>query len=124
MSNDKNPEFPSHSDATLSVMTYRQYLLARIAPVCVKHFLNDVDWENYDDMAMTMLGMVDAMIKAEKETSIPAGYVVVPVEPTEEMILHNSECKHHAWDDPDCPMRQTRRLAWNHMLAAAAKGVK
>lgn len=69
MSNDKNPTFPGHRDAAPSGITYRQYLLAQIAPVCVKHFLNDVDWENYDDMAITMLGMVDAMIKAEKETS-------------------------------------------------------
>jgi hypothetical protein len=31
--------------------------------------LNDVDWEDYDDMAATMLGMVDAIIAAEQETS-------------------------------------------------------
>lgn len=111
--------------ATVTSMTYHQYLLAQIAPVCVKHFLNDVDWQDYDDMAMTMLGMVDAMIKAEKETSIPAavpdGYALVPVEPTEEMMLHNSECKHHAWDDPDCSMRETRRRVWAHMIAAASQ---
>ncbi|HBS7583507.1 TPA: DUF551 domain-containing protein [Klebsiella pneumoniae] len=49
----------------------------------------------------------------------PPGYVMVPKEPTEAMMLHNSGCQHHAWDDPDCAMRQTRRLIWSHMLAAA-----
>lgn len=51
--------------------------------------------------------------------AIPDGYVMVPKEPTEAMMLHNSGCQHHAWDDPDCAMRQTRRLIWSHMLAAA-----
>lgn len=54
----------------------------------------------------------------------PPGYVMVPKEPTEAMMLHNSGCQHHAWDDPDCAMRQTRRLIWSHMLAAAPQGVK
>lgn len=55
---------------------------------------------------------------------IPDGYVMVPIEPTEAMMLHNSGCQHHAWDDPDCAMRQTRRLIWSHMLAAAPQEVK
>lgn len=54
-------------------------------------------------------------------TVVPGGYVLVPVEPTEEMMLHNSECTHHAWDDPDCPMRETRRKVWRNMLAGAAQ---
>ncbi|HHN6060402.1 TPA: hypothetical protein ACRRIF_005013 [Klebsiella pneumoniae] len=54
----------------------------------------------------------------------PTGYVMVPKEPTEAMMLHNSGCQHHAWDDPDCAMRQTRRLIWSHMLAAAPQEVK
>lgn len=52
------------------------------------------------------------------------GYVMVPKEPTEAMMLHKSGCQHHAWDDPDCAMRQTRRLIWSHMLAAAPQEVK
>ncbi|MDI3218330.1 hypothetical protein QK309_21920 [Klebsiella quasipneumoniae] len=55
---------------------------------------------------------------------IPDGYVMVPKEPTEAMMLHNSGCQHHAWDDPDCALRQTRRLIWSHMLAAAPQEVK
>lgn len=54
----------------------------------------------------------------------PPGYVMVPKEPTEAMMLHNSGCQHHAWDDPDCAMRQTRRLIWSHMLAAVPQEVK
>ncbi|EPK6574917.1 TPA: hypothetical protein MI737_05685 [Klebsiella pneumoniae] len=55
---------------------------------------------------------------------VPDGYVMVPKEPTEAMMLHNSGCQHHAWDDPDCAMRQTRRLIWSHMLAAAPQEAK
>lgn len=77
MSNGKFPAYPVRNAANSSVgggpqmnsMTYRQLLLAQITPACVKHFLNDVDWEDYDDMAATMLGMVDAIIAAEQETS-------------------------------------------------------
>ena len=50
---------------------------------------------------------------------IPDGWKLVPIEPTEAMMLHKSGCQHHAWDDQDCAMRQTRRLIWSHMLAAA-----
>ncbi|MCS5807779.1 hypothetical protein LNO89_07285 [Klebsiella pneumoniae subsp. pneumoniae] len=56
--------------------------------------------------------------------AIPDGYVMVPKEPTEAMMLHNLGCQHHAWDSPDCAMRQTRRLIWSHMLAAAPQEVK
>lgn len=66
---EKRTALPCPSNATAPGMTYRQHLLAQITPVCVKHFLNDVDWEDYDDMAATMLGMVDAIITAEQETS-------------------------------------------------------
>lgn len=51
----------------------------------------------------------------------PAGYALVPVEPTEAMMLNKSSCQHHAWDDPDCSMRQTRRFIWKHMIEAAQK---
>ncbi|MDU4425294.1 MAG: DUF551 domain-containing protein [Raoultella sp.] len=60
-----------------------------------------------------------AMLQAGYSPVIPNGYVMVPKEPTEAMMLHKSGCQHHAWDDPDCAMRQTRRLIWSHMLAAA-----
>lgn len=66
-------------------------------------------------------------IQAERDSlnhpEIPEGYALVPIEPTEAMMLHKSECKHHAWNDHDCPMRQTRRLVWAYMIEAA-QGVK
>lgn len=65
-----------------------------------------------------------AMLQAGNSPVIPDGYVMVPKEPTEAMMLHKSGCQRHAWDDPDCAMRQTRRLVWSHMLAAAPQEVK
>ncbi|WP_312976207.1 hypothetical protein [Atlantibacter hermannii] len=53
--------------------------------------------------------------------AIPDGYALVPVEPTKEMMLHKSGCQRHAWDDADCPMRQTRRLVWSRMIEAVPK---
>lgn len=65
-----------------------------------------------------------SLLQAGNSPVIPDGYVMVPKEPTEAMMLHKSGCQHHAWDDPDCAMRQTRRLIWSHMLAAATQEVK
>lgn len=65
-----------------------------------------------------------AMLQAGNSPVIPDGYVIVPKEPTKEMMLHKSGCQHHAWDDPDCAMRQTRRLIWSHMLTAALREVE
>lgn len=50
---------------------------------------------------------------------IPAGWVLVPIEPTEAMMLNKSGCQHHAWDDDNCPMRESRRIIWKHMIEAA-----
>lgn len=50
---------------------------------------------------------------------VPDGYVLVPVEPTAEMMMHESSCQHHAADDMSCPVRRTRRNIWARMLAAA-----
>jgi hypothetical protein len=72
-------------------------------------------------------GLTDGMRAAlqsgnsAQPVTVPAGYALVPIEPTPEMMLHKSGCQHHAWNDPDCPMRETRRLVWSHMLAAAPK---
>ncbi|HHT0431610.1 TPA: DUF551 domain-containing protein [Raoultella ornithinolytica] len=69
--------------------------------------------------AVDRLNKSAARLQAGNSPVIPDGYVMVPKEPTEAMMLHKSGCQHHAWDDPDCAMRQTRRLIWSHMLAAA-----
>ena len=47
------------------------------------------------------------------------GWKLVPVEPTPEMMLHGSDCQHHAWNDKECPMRNSRRSIWKHMCEAA-----
>lgn len=77
MNNGNFPAYPVSKTANSSFgggsqmngMTYRQLLVAQIAPVCVKHFLNDVDWQDYDDMAGSIMMMVDAIIAAERETT-------------------------------------------------------
>ncbi len=76
--------------------------------------------------AIRNLGPIDAeKIQAERdalnEPDVPDGYALVPIEPTKEMMLHKSGCQRHAWDDADCPMRQTRRLVWSRMIEAVPK---
>lgn len=60
-----------------------------------------------------------ALPPASQPSAVPGGWKLVPVEPTPTMMLHNSGCQHHAADDPDCPMRRTRRKIWAHMLESA-----
>lgn len=62
-----------------------------------------------------------SILQAGNSPVTPDGYVLVPKEPTEAMMLHKSGCNDHPWDDPECVMRQTRRLVWAHMLEAAAQ---
>ncbi|HHD7485842.1 TPA: hypothetical protein ACOVI5_000431 [Klebsiella oxytoca] len=79
---------------------------------------------NNDRLLKVISACRAAMLQAGNSPVIPEGYVMVPKEPTEAMMLHNSGCQHHAWDDPDCAMRQTRRLIWSHMLTAALREVE
>ncbi|EPT4026323.1 hypothetical protein ACVQMG_004644 [Enterobacter roggenkampii] len=65
-------QHPTPASAGTSIpagITYRQHLVAQIAPVCMQHFLNDIDWKNYDEMAGAVMMVVDAIIDAERETS-------------------------------------------------------
>ncbi|STR70111.1 Eaa1 [Raoultella ornithinolytica] len=80
-------------------------------------WVRDAMKEAYDGAAV-------AMLQAGNSPVIPDGYVMVPKEPTEAMMLHKSGCQHHAWNDPDCAMRQTRQLVWSLMIAAATQEVK
>ncbi|MEA4205605.1 hypothetical protein [Klebsiella pneumoniae] len=88
--------------------------------------------DRVDEKSLTSINPAPDLVSLQKKAEsiignypgIPDGYVMVPKEPTEAMMLHNSGCQHHAWDDPDCAMRQTRRLIWSHMLAAAPQEVK
>lgn len=60
-----------------------------------------------------------SLLAAAPAPVVPDGYVLVPVEPTAEMMMHESSCQHHAADDMSCPVRRTRRNIWARMLAAA-----
>ena len=92
-------------------------------PVSVRYKLRDA----VETIRNSGIDIDAEKIQAERDSlnypEIPEGYALVPIEPTEAMMLHKSECKHHAWNDHDCPMRQTRRLVWACMIEAA-QGVK
>lgn len=64
----QHPTPASAGTSTPTGITYCQHLVAQIAPVCMRHFLNDIDWKDYDEMAGAMMMAVDAIIDAERET--------------------------------------------------------
>lgn len=55
--------------------------------------------------------------------SVPAGWKLVPIEPTEEMMMRDSSCQKHAHDDQSCVHRTNRRWIWETMLAAAPEAI-
>lgn len=69
MSNGKHQAFPCHSNATSAGMTYRQHLIAQIAPVTVDAFFNHDAFDSYEEMADSLMNAVDAIVAAEQETS-------------------------------------------------------
>ncbi|HEY4295527.1 MAG TPA: hypothetical protein VGM85_03565 [Paraburkholderia sp.] len=79
------------------------------ADLCAKF---DVMRRQWDDA-------LSAIAAASAQATGHGTLKLVPVEPTPEMILHNSDCQHHAWDDKNCPMRAGRFKVWRNMLAAA-----
>lgn len=50
-------------------MTYRQHLVSQLAPVIAAQFFESSAWTDYDDMAGSLVMMVDSIIDAEKETT-------------------------------------------------------
>lgn len=69
MRNGQHYAYPNPSNATLGGMTYRQYLIAKIAPVMITNFFSNDAWTDYDDLARTLMMAVDAIIEAEQETA-------------------------------------------------------
>lgn len=69
MSTGKHPAFPCPSNATPYGMTYRQHLVSQLAPVIARQFFESGAWDEYDDMAGSLMMMVDSIIAAEKETA-------------------------------------------------------
>ncbi|HHK9964349.1 TPA: hypothetical protein ACQZKM_001988 [Klebsiella pneumoniae] len=107
------PLYRHAQPAPVSYSDFEEFWSAYIHPLAQDDELKDFSW-----------GIWNACVSnSQPAPVVPDGYVMVPKEPTEAMMLHNSGCQHHAWDDPDCAMRQTRRLIWSHMLAAAPQEV-
>lgn len=93
----------------------------------------EMDWITHRNVAT--LDMREDLVAADMATGdklftappapvlrVPDGWKLVPIEPTEAMMLNESGCQHHAWDDANCPMRESRRLIWKHMIDAAPEG--
>ncbi|EJD0986055.1 hypothetical protein NZD08_002570 [Salmonella enterica] len=49
--------------------SYRQYLASCLAPVMLTNFLSNDAWQDYDDLASTLMMAVDAIIEAEQESA-------------------------------------------------------
>ncbi|HGY5830421.1 TPA: hypothetical protein ACNV5T_004216 [Klebsiella michiganensis] len=67
MSNGQHYAYPNPSNATPGGMTYRQHLIAQLAPVMLAEFFSNDAWTDYDDLARTLVMAVDAIIEAEQE---------------------------------------------------------
>ncbi len=69
MSNGQHYAYPNPSNATPGGMTYRQHLVAQLAPVMLANFYSNDVWMDYDDLARILMMAVDAIIEAEQETA-------------------------------------------------------
>lgn len=69
MSNGRHYAYPNPSNTTPGGMTYRQHLVAQIAPAMLANFFSNDAWTDYDDLARTLMMAVDAIIEAEQETA-------------------------------------------------------
>ncbi|GJL37363.1 hypothetical protein TUM17576_41830 [Enterobacter hormaechei] len=73
MNNGNFPTFPVAARPGCGLgskgMTYRQHLVAQLAPAFVDAFFNHDTRENYDEMAGSLMNAVDAILDAERETS-------------------------------------------------------
>ncbi|EBW8074709.1 hypothetical protein AUB33_09580 [Salmonella enterica subsp. enterica serovar Hadar] len=69
MKNGQHYACPNPSNTTPGGMTYRQYLTSCLAPVMLTNFFSNDAWQNYDDLASTLVMAVDAIIEAEQESA-------------------------------------------------------
>ncbi|MFL9943670.1 hypothetical protein [Paraburkholderia graminis] len=71
-------------------------------------------WDyNADQLAYALRAMLAS------KAAVPEGWKLVPVEPTDEMMLQESTCKHHAPFDMSCSARSNRMRIYRAMLAAS-----
>lgn len=68
MTEGQHPAYPCPSNATPFGMTYRQHLVSQLAPVIAAQFFDSSAWTDYDDMAGSLMMLVDSIIDAEKES--------------------------------------------------------
>ncbi|EPB2724776.1 hypothetical protein ACT2X3_000745 [Enterobacter hormaechei] len=69
MKKGQHPAYPCARIDTPRGMTYRQHLVCQLAPVLASQFFESSLWTDYDDLASSLMMMVDSIIEAEKETS-------------------------------------------------------
>lgn len=69
MNNNQYLPSPCAKEALSNGIAYRQLLVAQIAPAFVDAFFNHDAWDNYDEMAGSLMNAVDAILDAERETS-------------------------------------------------------
>ena len=69
MSKGQQPAYPCPRIDTPRGMTYRQHLVSQLAPVLASQFFEGSAGRNYNDMAGSLIMMVDSIIEAEKESN-------------------------------------------------------
>lgn len=69
MKTGQQPAYPCPRTDSPQGMTYRQYLVSQLATVVAAQFFESSAWTDYDDMAGSLMMMVDSIIEAEKETA-------------------------------------------------------
>ncbi|MCL5589863.1 hypothetical protein [Enterobacter roggenkampii] len=69
MKKGQHSAYPCARIDTPRGMTYRQHLVSQLAPVVAAQFFESSAWIDYDDLAGSLMMMVDSIIEAEKETA-------------------------------------------------------
>lgn len=69
MKKGQHSAYPCARIDTPRGMTYRQHLVSQLAPVVAVQFFGSNTWDDYDDMAGSLMRMVDSIIDAEKEAA-------------------------------------------------------
>ena len=67
MSSGNKKAYPCPSNATPQGMTYRQHLIAQMAPAALTAFYAHDAWADYDDMAESLMNAVDAILEVESD---------------------------------------------------------
>ncbi|MGG4625201.1 hypothetical protein ACLPHD_12635 [Serratia odorifera] len=63
--NSEKSAFPLNRRDLPSGMSYRQYLIAQMAPAALTAFYEHDAWEDYQDMAKSLMCAVNELLQAE-----------------------------------------------------------